>query len=64
MLSGAVPAFATKEMLFEANQGQTTAEVQFLARASSYTLLLSHSTASLAFRTGGLLTMSFAGGNE
>ena len=60
------PAFASGEMLFEANEGQADPEVQFLARTQSYTLLLKRSNAVLLLKgnAAGALTMRFAGSNQ
>ena len=59
------PAFASREMLFEANEGQVDPAVRFLTRTQSYTLLLKKSNAVLLLKgaAAGAITMSFAGSN-
>lgn len=47
------PAFASREMLFEANEGQVDPAVRFLTRTQSYTLLLKKSNAVLLLKGAG-----------
>src|SRR5262245_17709981 len=57
-------AFSKMPLAFEANQGQTTSQFDFLARGSGYTLSLTASQAVLALRhrtDGELLSLQLVG---
>jgi uncharacterized repeat protein (TIGR01451 family) len=63
--AGETPARLVSDppMSFEANQGQTAAEVKFLARGRGYTLFLSASEAVLSLRGESALRMNLGGAN-
>src|SRR5437660_10923932 len=60
-------AYGQLPLSFEANQGQTDAQVNFLSRGSGYNLFLTPTQAALDLNqgsTGNLLTMQLVGSNR
>lgn len=54
--------YGTRPILFEANEGQTDAEVRFISRTKGYTLFLTDTGAVFSLKGSGRIEMSFARG--